>query len=95
MACPGTSEMNINEICQYRYFITWIVIFVNFGFHNNRRMRRYEAEIEGWKRNYVSIVQSCIHYPTGDSMDGAEVTLYGEEMVGVQAEDCMCRCSVW
>ncbi|XP_064616291.1 uncharacterized protein LOC135480392 [Liolophura sinensis] len=43
------------------------------------RLRHYEAEIEGWKRNYVCIVQSCIHYPTGDSMDGAEVTLYGEE----------------
>ncbi|KAJ8300668.1 hypothetical protein KUTeg_022187 [Tegillarca granosa] len=42
-----------------------------------RKLRCLEAEIDKWKIDYVSLVQSSIHFPGGDTMDEAELILYG------------------
>ncbi|XP_064648922.1 uncharacterized protein LOC135501087 isoform X6 [Lineus longissimus] len=41
------------------------------------RNRDLESTIEKWKRDYLSILQSCISVPSGDILDGMEVNLYG------------------
>ncbi|XP_033761397.1 uncharacterized protein LOC117343169 [Pecten maximus] len=46
-------------------------------FQQEERIRALEAEIEKWKVDYVSIIRSSIRYPGGDTMDEAELILFG------------------
>ncbi|KAK3601021.1 hypothetical protein CHS0354_008131 [Potamilus streckersoni] len=45
----------------------------------NQRLLYLEAEIEKWKLDYVSVIQSSIHYPGGDGIEDMELCLYGED----------------
>lgn len=40
-----------------------------------------EAEIEKWKLDYVLLIQSSIRFPTGDSVEDAELVLFGGDRV--------------
>ncbi|XP_021357404.1 uncharacterized protein LOC110452957 isoform X2 [Mizuhopecten yessoensis] len=46
-------------------------------FQQEERIRALEAEIEKWKVDYVSIIRSSIRFPGGDTMDDAELILFG------------------
>ncbi|KAH3798475.1 hypothetical protein DPMN_152074 [Dreissena polymorpha] len=43
----------------------------------NTRLRSLEAEIDQWKMDYVSLIQSCIRNPGDESSEDVELCLYG------------------
>ncbi|KAL5012665.1 hypothetical protein ScPMuIL_011216 [Solemya velum] len=42
-----------------------------------RLMSEVQADIDKWKRDYVSLIQSSIRYPWGDTVDEGELSLFG------------------
>jgi len=46
-----------------------------------RKLQALEADIEKWKIDYVSLIQSSIRFPSGDGNDDVELHLYGGDKV--------------
>ncbi|KAK3088782.1 hypothetical protein FSP39_023684 [Pinctada imbricata] len=46
-------------------------------YQHEEKIRALEADIEKWKLDYVSLIQSSIRFPGGDTMDDAELVLFG------------------
>lgn len=46
------------------------------------KVRALEAEIEKWRLDYVSLIQSSIRFSGCDTMDDAELVLFGGDRVG-------------
>ena len=44
-------------------------------------MRALEGEIDKWKLDYVTLIRSSIRFPGGDTMDDAELVLFGGDRV--------------
>ncbi|CAC5367348.1 TBC1D2B [Mytilus coruscus] len=49
----------------------------NSFYQQEEKIRTLEAEIEKWKLDYVLLIQSSIRFPTGDSVEDAELILFG------------------
>ena len=47
-------------------------------------VRSLEGDIELWKLQYVSLIQSSIRFTGTDTMDDAELSLYGGDRVSCQ-----------
>ncbi|KAL4219569.1 hypothetical protein ACF0H5_022143 [Mactra antiquata] len=43
----------------------------------NLRLQKLEGDIEKWKMDYVSLIQSCIRYPGDEGFEDVELCLYG------------------
>jgi hypothetical protein len=54
---------------------------INLDLDLARRARTLEANIELWKLQYVSLIQSSIRFTGTDTMDDAELSLYGGDRV--------------
>ena len=54
---------------------------MHFAVISFRKLHSLEADIEKWKMDYVTLIQSSIRFPGEEGTDDLELSLYGGDKV--------------